>query len=153
MKNPIAPSFKTEWFAIFLIILSLVAAAFFCPLFAGGLPVHFNDLGQADYSLPSWLVCGFWPVLISLVYLMFLFFPYLKINREESARLKEDWHKSKDLALSFLFIAQVISSLILSGSDGALVWALPILLLLLVVAFRPTFVRVLRERHGSAGQD
>jgi len=146
MKNPIEPNFKTERFSLFLIALSLLAACYFYPSFASGLAIHFDAGGNADSFMPGWLVSGLWPIIIVLNYLMFLLFPCLKINRQESLVLKEEWHKSKDLALSFLFITQVISSLILSGKDGILFWALPILLILLIIAFRPTVSKVIKIR-------
>jgi tryptophan-rich sensory protein len=149
MKNPIAPSFKTEWSAVFLLILSIFTAFYLCPSFAAGLPIHFNEMGQPDYFLPGWLVSAIWPFFIFLVYTAFLTFPYLKINRQESARLKEEWHKSKDIAISFMYIAQVISSLILCGRDGALIWAMPLLLILLIFSFRPTFIKVIHGRRQA----
>mgnify|MGYP003411038613 FL=1 len=149
MKNPIEPSFKTERFSLSLIVLSLIAAFYFYPSFASGLAVHFDVDGNADRLMSGWLVSGLWPMIIILNYLMFLLFPYLKINRQESLALKEEWHKSKDLALSFLFITQIISSLILSGQDGILFWALPTLFILMIVVFCPTVSKVIKIRQET----
>lgn len=149
MKNPIEPSFKTERFSLFLIILSLITAYYFYPSFIGGLAVHFDADGNADRLMSGWFISGLWPIIITLNYLMFLFFPCLKINQQESLALKEEWHKSKDLALSFLFITQVISSLILSGQDKILFWALPILFILMIVVFCPTVSKVIALRRNS----
>ena len=146
MKNPIEPSFKTERFSIFIVFLSFLAACYFYPFFTAGLAIHFDTNGNADRFVSDWLVSGVWPIIIIGQHIMFLLLPYLNINRRESSVLKTEWHSAKELSLSFLFITQVVSELILSGQDGILIWALPILLLLMIISFRPTVSKVIKTR-------
>lgn len=126
MKNPTAPNFKTEWFPVFIVLLSFLATYYF--------RASFQNLVY------------FWPIMIASVYAMFLFFPYFKINHQESAALKGQWHKAKELSLSFLFTLQVVGGLYLSGQNNTLIWALPILFALLLLSLTPTVIRVLKYR-------
>jgi len=124
MKNPTEPNLKTEWFPLLTLAMSLLAAFYFHPDFA-----------------------YLWPAVLALVYAMFLLFPYFKINHQESAQLKEQWHKGKELSLSFLFTLQIVGSLILSGQNKILLWALPILFLLFLASLVPTWRKVIKHRQ------
>lgn len=123
MKNPTEPNLKTEWFPLLTLALSLLAAFYFRPDFA-----------------------YIWPALLAFVYAMFLLFPYFKINHQESAQLKSQWHKAKELSLSFLFTLQIVGILILSGRNQILLWALPILFLLFLASLIPTWRKVIKHR-------
>lgn len=145
MKNPTEPNLKTEWYPVLTIFLSGVTAFYFSQLFHGGLVVAFSRNGEFQ-SIPWFLLLYPWPIIILLVYLMFLLFPYFKINHTESKDLKDQWHKTKELSLSFLFIIQVVGALILSGREAILLWALPILLGLLLISFTPSMIKVFNYR-------
>jgi uncharacterized membrane protein len=149
MKNPIEPNLKTEWFPLLMIILSGIAAAYFSQTLPGDLVVAFSRDGQSNQAISWTLIAYIWPILISLVYLMFLFFPYIKINHKESSVLKEQWHRAKELVLSFFFILQVLGMMVLSGNDKALTWALPILFSLFLISASPTMIKVseYRKKH------
>jgi hypothetical protein len=123
MKNPTEPNFKTERYPIFIVAVSILAAFYFRVEFA-----------------------YIWPIMLAFAYSMFLFFPYFKINHQESAALKEQWHKAKELSLSFLFALQVVGGILLSGPNDSLIWALPILFFLFIVSLIPTVIRVFKYR-------
>jgi hypothetical protein len=124
MKNPTEPNLKTEGFAVFILVLSFISAYYFRVI----------DL-------------YFFPFLLVYVYLMFLLFPYFRINHLESAALKEDWHQAKDLSLSVLFTIQIVGLLILTGSSSTLLWALPILMFLLITTIVIRISKVLKYRR------
>jgi len=149
MKNPIKPNFKTERYPIFTIILSSLAAFYFKSILPAALVLKWDDNGLPSRFISWTLLAYAWPVLLILVYSMFLFFPYFKINHTESAALKEQWHKAKELSLSFFFVLQVVGALILSGQNKILFWALPILFSLLLISVTPTITKVLsyRKKH------
>jgi hypothetical protein len=149
MKNPIEPNFKTERFPIFMVLLSLLAAFYFSMILPSDLIVAFSRDGQSNQAISWTLISYIWPLVLAVVYAMFLFFPYFKINHQESAVLKEQWHEAKRLVLSFFFILQVTGMLLLSGSDKILTWALPILFILLIASLVPTIVKVIyhRKKH------
>ncbi len=145
MKNPIKPNLKTEWYPILAVLLSCLAASYFKQMSPDYLAVSFSRDGQIKFI--SWsLLAYFWPLTISLVYSMFLFFPYFKINHLESSALKDYWHKTKELSLSFLFCLQVVGAVILLDGNKTLLFALPVLFVLLLVSFVPSIVKILSYR-------
>jgi hypothetical protein len=147
MKNPIKPSFKTEYFSVFIIFLSALTFYYFGVENKTELVVAFSRDGRLGQEISWTLVAVIWPLIISFVYLMFLFFPYLKINTIESGDLKENWHKAKEISLAGLFILQVIAMLTLSGANSFLIWAAPISFLLLLISLIPSYVKIIRYRH------
>lgn len=124
MKNPTEPNLKTEGFVVFILVLSFLAAYYF----------RVTEL-------------YFWPLLLVCIYLMFLLFPYFRINQQESSALKEDWHQAKDISLSALFTIQIVGLLILTGSSRILLWALPILMFLLITTIVIRISKVLKYRR------
>lgn len=148
MKNPIEPNFKTERRSFIMIALSFLAAYYFNSILPGDIIVAFSRDGQSNQTIPWFILIYAWTVLLLVVYLMFILFPYFKINHQESKALKEQWHKAKDLSLSFFFILQVVAGLLLSGQNKILFIALPILFSLLLISFAPTVVKVFKYRKG-----
>lgn len=149
MKNPTEPNLKSEWFPLLMLALSVFTAAYFDKMLPGDLIVAFSRDGHSNQGI-SWTIISFvWPMLLSVVYLMFLFFPYFKINHKEGNALKEQWHKAKELVLSFFFILQVLGMIVLMGNDKALTWALPILFSLFLISASPTMLKVsvYRKKH------
>lgn len=146
MKNPTEPNFKTEWFPATTVILSLLAAFYFKSFLPANLIIGWNETGEPNKTISWALLAYLWPIVLSLIYAMFLFFPYFKINHQESANLKEQWHKAKELSLSFFFVLQVVAGLLLSGQDKILIWALPILFVLLLASWVPTIIQVIKYR-------
>lgn len=146
MKNPTEPNFKTEGFPLLTISLSLLTAFYFRSYLPADLILSWNDIGEPNKTISWSLLTYLWPIVLSLIYAMFLFFPYFKINHQESAILKEQWHKAKELSLVFFFTLQVIAGLILSGQNQVLIWALPILFLLLIASLVPTIIQVIKYR-------
>lgn len=148
MKNPTEPNLKTEWYPVLMIIISIITALYFKKIFPDDLFVAFSRDGQ--FQTISWSLLLYpWPLIISLIYLMFLLFPYFKINHSESQALRDQWHKTKELSLSFLFTIQVVGALILSDRKAALIMALPVLLILLFISFTPSIISVFnyRKKH------
>ncbi|MEI6835917.1 MAG: hypothetical protein WCK59_03715 [Candidatus Falkowbacteria bacterium] len=148
MKNPTEPNFKTEWFPILTIMLSLLAAFYFSSYLPHDLILSWTEAGEPDQSISWTMLAYLWPMALAAVYMMFLFFPYFKINHQESAALKEQWHKAKELSLAFFFSLQVVGGLMLLGRDRILIWALPVLFFLFLISLIPTIARVARHRKN-----
>lgn len=146
MKHPTKPNFKTEVYPILNILLSILAAFYFTSILPDNLIIALSRDGVSNQAISWNLIAYIWPVILTVVYLMFLLFPYFKINHHEGAALKDQWHKAKELTLSFFFILQVTGMLILSDSKQILVWALPILFCLFTASLIPTILQVLRHR-------
>lgn len=142
MKNPIEPSLKTEWYPILMVFFSGFTTIYFSTILPNDLIVAFSRDGQSNRTI-SWTVLSYiWPILLSIIYSMFLFFPYLKINYKDGKLLKDDWHKAKEIVLSFFFVLQVTATLTLSGNDKLLTWAAPILFGLFMISIISTIIKV-----------
>lgn len=146
MKNSNEPNLKTETFSVLIIAISFLAAFYFRSYLPNTLILSWTDTGGPDKYISWTLLTYIWPIFLSLIYGIFLSFPYLKINIQEGVILKKQWHEVKELSLSFFFTFQVISALLLFSTDKLLIWALPILLLLFLTSLIPTLLKVLKHR-------
>lgn len=150
MSNPIKPSVKTERFSLFILFLSFLAFYYFGFLNKVNLVVAFSRDGRLGQEI-SWPIFSLiWPLLTAVIYLMFLFFPYFKINKNESAILKEDWHKVKEISVASIFILQILAMLTLSGTNNLLVWSAPIFFFLLILSLLPSYLKVIKYRHKKS---
>ena len=149
MKNPLGPNLKTETFSLVIIAISFLAAFYFRSSLPNNLILSWTDTGTPDKYISWTLLTYFWPIFLSLIYGIFLFFPFLKINLIEGIVLKKQWHEVKELSLSFFFTFQVISTLTLFSQDKFLIWALPILLLFFLASLVPTLIKVLKHRKKN----
>jgi len=144
MKNHPEPNLKTETFSVLIIAISFLAAFYFHSYLPNTLILSWTDSGAPDKSISWTLLTYFWPIFLSLIYGVFLSFPYLKINIQEGVVLKKQWHEVKELSLSFFFTFQVISTLTLFSKDKLLIWALPILFILFLASLAPKFIKLIK---------
>lgn len=150
MKNPIEPNLKTELFSVLMILISFLAAFYFTSVSSGELMLSFNRSGESLHYITWSKIFFTWPVVILLIYLMFLFFPYFKINQKESAKLKEVWHRNKELSLSFFFTLQIINFLALSGDFKKFLPALLILFALFIFLKVTSVSKVVKSRQSKS---
>ena len=110
MSNPIKPTFKTEWFAVFLIIISFVAGFYFWPKLPAQVPTHWNLAGQVNgYS--SALVSAFMlPLMMLILYFVFLVLPYFDPKKDQYASFASVYHHFKDLIIAFIFILFILTN-------------------------------------------
>lgn len=144
MKKPIESNLKTETFSVLIIAISFLAAFYFRSYLPEALILSWTDNGAPDKFISWTLLTYFWPIFLSLIYGVFLSFPYLKINIQEGVVLKKQWHEVKELSLSFFFTFQVISTLTLFSKDKLLIWALPILFILFLASLAPKFIKLIK---------
>jgi len=111
MSNPLKPNFKTEWFAVALLILSFLAGVYFYQHFPNLVPTHWNFRGEVDgYSRP--LIAAFViPFFMLVMYLVFLFLPSLDPKKEQYLNFAGTYHHFKDLIVAFLFILFMLTGL------------------------------------------
>lgn len=111
MASPIKPSFKTEWFSLFLLLTAFVVAFYFYQNFPVKVPTHWNIRGEVDgYSKPfgaAFLV----PIMMIGMYLMFIFLPYLDPKKDQYASFAKVYHNFKDLIITFLFILYFLTGI------------------------------------------
>ena len=104
MSNPIKPTFKTEWFSVVIIILAGLAGFYFWSRLPAQVPTHWDFAGQVNgYSSPFW-AAFLLPLMILVLYLVFLVLPYLDPKKEQYASFAPVYHHFKDLIVAFLFI-------------------------------------------------
>ena len=77
MASPIKPNFKTEWFAIFLVVVSGLAGAYFYRRFPAAVPSHWNLAGQVNGYVSPFVAAFVLPLMILGLYLLFLVLPLL----------------------------------------------------------------------------
>jgi len=134
MSNPIKPTAKTEWFSIVFIILTFLAGVYFLQRFPAQVPTHWNFQGQIDgYSSPL-LAAFLVPVMMLVIYLVFLFIPYLDPKRDQYGSFATIYHKFKDLIIGFLFIINLMIGLNGIGRPIAVGFWTPILVGLLFIS-------------------
>lgn len=104
MSNPISPKFKTEWFAVLLIIVSFGLAWYFYQNFPAQVPTHWNIQGEVDGYSSAALAAWMLPAVILGMYLLFLFMPYLDPKKEQYQKFAKTYHQFKDLIIAFMFI-------------------------------------------------
>lgn len=134
MTNPTKISFKTEWFAIFLVVIAVLASFYFWPKLPAQVPIHWNISGQPDgYSSP--LFASFlWPSLMVIMYLFFLIMPYFDPRKDQYAAFAPVYHRFKDLLLSFIFIIFIMTDYNALGYNINIGLWVPILVGLLFIA-------------------
>ena len=111
MSNPIRPTFKTEWLPVALIILGFLVGVYFYQHFPVRVATHWGFDGQANgYS--SALVAAFViPLLMTGMYLLFLFLPYLDPKKEEYVNFAPTYHNFKNLLIVFFYILFLMTGL------------------------------------------
>ncbi len=134
MSNPIKPTIKTEWFAIVFIILAFLSAVYFYQRFPEQVPTHWNFQGEVNgYSSP--LIAAFMiPLIMVVLYLVFLFIPYLDPKKDQYTSFAMIYHKFKDLILVFLFIIYLLVGINSTGQPINIGFWMPIIVGILFVS-------------------
>lgn len=137
MSNPIAPKFRTEWFAIALLVMVFTLGLYFYQNFPVKVPTHWNFAGEADsYSgraLTAWLM----PCLMLAIYVMFLVLPYFDPKKEQYQKFANTYHRLKDLMIVFLFVLYFIIGLSGLGYPIDISFYVPLLIggLFIIIGF------------------
>lgn len=92
MPNPIKPSIKTEFLPVFLLVVSVFASFYFYPRFPERVPLHWNFAGEPDRWGSAIFAAFFFPALITLMYLLFLFLPFLDPKKERYGQFIKTYH-------------------------------------------------------------
>lgn len=104
MSNPIKLSFKSEWFSLGMIIISVFLGVYFFQHFPDRVPSHWNINGEVDgYSRKFWGAFMV-PLMMLGMYFLFIIMPYLDPKKDQYVNFAGVYHKFKDLIITFLFI-------------------------------------------------
>lgn len=128
MPNPLKPSFRTEWYAVAINLLLLVAALFFYSRLPAKTPIHWDWSGRADsYSSPA-MAAWFLPILSIALYLLLLFLPKFDPKRDQYQSFSRNYHYFKDLLVSLLFVVYILSNLAALGYQINLAVYIPLII-------------------------
>lgn len=128
MPNPIKPSFKSEWFALALLVLFARAALFFQFNLPARVVIHWDIAGQPNGWGSGLFAAWFLPLLALVLYLLLLFLPRLDPKPEHYESFKKSYHYFKDLILSFLFVVYLMTNLRALGYPVDIGFYLPLLI-------------------------
>lgn len=103
MPSPIKSSFKTEWFSLCLILISLFVGFRLYHYFPAQVPSHWNIKGQVDAYSGPFSAAFTLPLMMVGLYLMFLVLPLIDPKKEQYASFSTAYHYMKDLIIGFLF--------------------------------------------------
>ena len=111
MISPIKANFKTEWFSLSLILISIISGFYFWQNFPARVASHWGINGQADgYSGPL-LAAFMLPLMMLAMYIVFIIVPYLDPKKDQYLAFASIYHKFKDLMISFIFILYFLTGL------------------------------------------
>ena len=111
MSSPIKPSFKTEWFAWCLIIISFLTGLYFYQHFPAQVPTHWNIKGEVNGYSGPFMAAFMIPLMMIGIYFLFLVLPYFDPKKDQYAGFAGVYHKFKDLIVTFLFILYFLTGL------------------------------------------
>ena len=104
MSNPIKSSVKTEWLPVLLVIASFLIGAYFYRHFPAQVATHWNLRGQVNgYSSP-FTAAFMLPLLMTVIYLLFLGLPFLDPRKEQYAGFANSYHRFKNFLVVFFFV-------------------------------------------------
>jgi len=127
MSNPIKPSFKTEWFSLSLILLSLILAAYFYQNFPAVVPTHWGINGEANGFSGPLVAAILVPLMMIALYVIFLVMPYIDPRKDQYENFASIYHNFKDLIIAFLFALYLLTGLSGLGYKVDISFYLPIM--------------------------
>src|SRR3989344_2442875 len=109
MTNPIKLSFKTEIFPLIVLAASVVFSIYFYLHFPAQVATHWNIAGQPDNYSGKAFGAFFLPALLSAIYLLFMFIPYLDPKKERYADFAPAFLKLRNAIIFCLFLVFLAS--------------------------------------------
>ncbi len=109
--NPIKPTVKTELVSLVLLAVTSIASFYFYNNFPEQVPVHWNLAGEADNYASKFIGAFLFPGIIVLMYLMFLFIPFIDPKKERYQEFLNVYHIFKTVLISFMVFVYFIASL------------------------------------------
>lgn len=133
MKHPASPLVKTEWPALVLIAVSVIAAFYFYAHFPAQVPTHWNFNGEVDGYSGRAFGAWFGPVMLLGLYLLFFLVPYIDPKHGHYAGFRDSYHGIKNLIVGFMFVVYMLAGFAGLGYDIPVGGIIPILVGLLFV--------------------
>lgn len=129
--SPIKPSFKSEFWPIFLIISGFILGAYFYSNFPEQVPSHWDINGYVDDWSARSFAAWFFPLLLLIFYTILHIVPYLDPKRDRYPHFKNTYHAVKNSLMTFLFAVYIATGIIGLGYAVPMQQVMPILVGLL----------------------
>lgn len=111
MKSPIKLSWKSEVWAVLLVVASIVLSFYFYAHFPERAVTHWGFSGQPDgWSSKAGAAFGTMAVMPGM-YLLFLLLPLIDPKKERYAEFAKVFHLFKNVLLTFFFVIYLVSGL------------------------------------------
>lgn len=135
MPLPIKLSPKSEALPLVLIILSAFASFYFYFNFPSQVPTHWNFKGQVDSYSGKAFAAFFFPILIAVMYLLFLVLPCIDPKKERYREFTKTYHLFKNVLVLFMVALYALTGLVGLGYniriDLAVPWSVGLLFIVL----------------------
>ncbi len=111
LKNhPIKIDFKTEWFPIALILLTISSSFWFYHLFPDMTPSSWGLVGEINNYSPAWLSAFLLPFVSLVLYLLFLILPFFDPKLKNAKEFSHTFHHFKDIIIVFFVAIYFLNS-------------------------------------------
>lgn len=117
MANPIKPTLKSESVPLITIIISVVLSFYFYAHWPAKIASHWNFSGEVDGYGSSMFMAFFFPILFIILYLFFIFLPYIDPKRERYAEFAKTYHIFKAAIILALFAVYTVTGIYNLGYD------------------------------------
>ena len=127
MKHPAAPLWRTELPSLILILASIALAIYFQLHFPDRVPTHWNFSGEVDGYSNKFFGAWFGPVLLILMYGLFLGLPFIDPKHSHYAGFRESYHGIKNWIVAFVFVIWVLAGVAGLGYEISMAAVVPVL--------------------------
>jgi len=134
--------FKALNFAV--VIIAVIASFLIYPLLPGTVPTHWNALGEADATGPAWFGAFLFPLMMSLVLLLFVAIPKIVVFKKNfKAFEKQYWILALVIQVFFLlFYAVTLLPSFGYACSLSLLFSLPLSFMFIAIGLlMPSFKR------------
>lgn len=108
--NPITPKFKSEIISIALLAIAIAASFYFYNNFPEKVPIHWNIKGTPDNWASREAGAFLFPALITGMYFMFLFLPFLDPKKDRYAQFCKAYHIFKTIIIFAMVLIYFVAS-------------------------------------------
>jgi uncharacterized membrane protein len=98
-----------KFFKFFLVLASIAAAIFSYPYLPENVPMHWNIEGQVDNFEPKERAVWFMPVMVTVMWLLFMILPKIDPKREKYKLFLPEWEVVQIALLSFFVYLQMLT--------------------------------------------
>lgn len=107
----IKPTIKSEIVPIGLIVISIALSFYFYANWPQTVVSHWNFYGQPDGYSSKTFMAFFFPVLLAMIYALFLVMPYFDPQKDRYQEFAKPYNIFKNLIILILFIVYLLSGI------------------------------------------